>query len=102
MVCMPDMCSSCHVFGFAAHWHTYLIGLSSMFVECDCSDEVDALLGKRKDLEHEVSLSMKTEFMSLWDGIETSTDSRVVILGATNRMHELDEAVLRRSVYTAV
>lgn len=49
-------------------------------------------------MEHEVSLSMKTEFMSLWDGIETNADSRVVVLGATNRMHELDEAVLRRSV----
>ena len=49
-------------------------------------------------MEHEVSLSMKTEFMSLWDGIETNADSRVVILGATNRMHELDEAVLRRLV----
>ena len=99
---MPDMCSSCHDSGFAAHWHVYLVGLSSMSVKCACADEVDALLGKRKDLEHEVSLSMKTEFMSLWDGIETSTDSRVVILGATNRMYELDEAVLRRSVYTAV
>lgn len=69
-----------------------------MFNYCDCADEVDALLGKRKDMEHEVSLSLKTEFMSLWDGIDTNTDSRVVILGATNRMHELDEAVLRRLV----
>lgn len=67
-----------------------------MYIVCDTADEVDALLGKRKDLEHEVSLSMKTEFMALWDGIETSAASRVVILGATNRPHELDEAVLRR------
>lgn len=65
---------------------------------CHCADEVDAMLGKRKDMEHEVSLSMKTEFMSLWDGIETDASSRIVILGATNRPQELDEAVLRRSV----
>lgn len=63
-----------------------------------CADEVDALLGKRRDMEHEVSLSMKTEFMSLWDGIETDAMSRIVILGATNRPQELDEAVLRRLV----
>ena len=62
------------------------------------ADEVDALLGKRKDMEHEVSLSMKTEFMSLWDGVETDKASSIGILGATDRPQELDEAVLRRSV----
>ena len=100
---MPGMCSSCHVVWFCSSWVrliccSCIVGLSHMLISYGCADEVDALLGKRKDMEHEVSLSMKTEFMSLWDGIETSTESRVVILGATNRMHELDEAVLRRSV----
>lgn len=61
-----------------------------------CADEVDALLGKRKDFEHEVSIGMKTEFMSLWDGMENDPDSKVVIMGATNRPSELDTAVLRR------
>ncbi|KAL0021947.1 hypothetical protein WJX79_011011 [Trebouxia sp. C0005] len=59
-------------------------------------DEVDALLGKRKDHEHEVSIGMKTEFMSLWDGMDTDLTSKVVIMGATNRPQELDAAVLRR------
>ena len=76
-----------------------LVGILRDVMAPDCADEVDALLGKRKDMEHEVSLSMKTEFMSLWDGIETDATSRIVILGATNRPHELDEAVLRRSIH---
>ena len=59
---------------------------------------MDALLGKRREHEHEVSISMKNEFMSLWDGIETSLNSRVIVMGATNRPGELDDAVLRRSV----
>ena len=55
------------------------------------------MLGKRREHEHEVSISMKNEFMSLWDGIETSLNSRVIVMGATNRPGELDDAVLRRS-----
>jgi len=64
------------------------------------ADEVDALLGKRKEHEHEVSLSMKTEFMSLWDGMDTDLTSKVVVMGATNRPQELDNAVLRRYAAT--
>lgn len=60
------------------------------------ADEVDALLGKRRDHDHEVSVGMKTEFMSLWDGMDTDLTSKVVIMGATNRPQELDTAVLRR------
>lgn len=59
-------------------------------------DEVDALLGKRREHDHEVSTGMKTEFMSLWDGMDTDLTSKVVIMGATNRPQELDNAVLRR------
>jgi len=69
-----------------------------MFRRCAVlyADEVDALLGKRRDHEHEVSVSMKTEFMSLWDCMDTDLTSKVVIMGATNRPQELDAAVLRR------
>ena len=59
---------------------------------------MDALLGRRKEIEHEVSISMKTEFMSLWDGLETNSRSKVIVMGATNRPGELDAAVKRRSV----
>ncbi|PNW73971.1 hypothetical protein CHLRE_13g580050v5 [Chlamydomonas reinhardtii] len=60
-------------------------------------DEVDAMLGKRgQSSEHEATLQVKTEFMQLWDGMESSRGQRVVVMGATNRPWMVDEAVLRR------
>ncbi|PNH00222.1 Protein MSP1, partial [Tetrabaena socialis] len=48
-------------------------------------DEVDAMLGKRgSSSEHEATLAVKTEFMQLWDGMESSRGQRVVVMGATN------------------
>ena len=60
------------------------------------ADEVDALLGRRRDHEHEAVTSMKTEFMQLWDGFLTESRANVMVLAATNRPYDLDEAVLRR------
>ncbi|KAL2153368.1 hypothetical protein VTH82DRAFT_4523 [Thermothelomyces myriococcoides] len=63
-------------------------------------DEIDAVLGTRRTGEHEASGMVKAEFMTLWDGL-TSTNAagipnRIVVLGATNRIHDIDEAILRR------
>eukprot|EP00270_Netrium_digitus_P006337 TRINITY_DN1873_c0_g3_i1.p1 TRINITY_DN1873_c0_g3~~TRINITY_DN1873_c0_g3_i1.p1 ORF type:complete len:459 (+),score=133.29 TRINITY_DN1873_c0_g3_i1:108-1484(+) len=59
-------------------------------------DEVDSFLGQRRNSEHEAVTNMKTEFMSLWDGFTTDDRARVMVLAATNRPWELDEAILRR------
>ncbi|AES72565.2 ATPase family AAA domain-containing protein 1 isoform X1 [Medicago truncatula] len=59
-------------------------------------DEVDSFLGQRRSSDHEASLNMKTEFMALWDGFSTDQSARVMVLAATNRPSELDEAILRR------
>lgn len=61
-------------------------------------DEIDSLLCQRSSDENEATRRIKTEFMVQLDGANTSSDSRVVILGATNRPEELDEAVRRRFV----
>ncbi|RKP17061.1 AAA-domain-containing protein, partial [Rozella allomycis CSF55] len=58
-------------------------------------DEIDALLRDRQSKDHEVVAIMKTEMMSLWDGLMTG-NSRVVILGATNRPNDIDSAFQRR------
>ncbi|KAJ7965289.1 ATPase family AAA domain-containing protein 1-like [Quillaja saponaria] len=59
-------------------------------------DEVDSFLGQRRTSDHEALLNMKTEFMALWDGFTTDSNARVMVLAATNRPSELDEAILRR------
>eukprot|EP00741_Cyanophora_paradoxa_P006275 tig00000989_g6084.t1 len=59
-------------------------------------DEIDALLSERRSSEHEASATTKSAFLTLWDGLFTRQDSRVIVLGATNRPWELDPAILRR------
>ncbi|XP_043717417.1 outer mitochondrial transmembrane helix translocase-like isoform X1 [Telopea speciosissima] len=59
-------------------------------------DEVDSFLGQRRNTDHEALTNMKTEFMALWDGFTTDQNAQVMVLAATNRPSELDEAILRR------
>ncbi|GJJ12095.1 hypothetical protein Clacol_006336 [Clathrus columnatus] len=63
-------------------------------------DELDALFGARVSgretggmLAHR---SVITEFMQEMDGLKTSRLSNVIVIGATNRPFDLDDAVLRR------
>jgi len=64
-------------------------------------DEIDAVLGTRRSGEHEASGMVKAEFMTHWDGLTsantgTRSPQRILILGATNRIQDIDEAILRR------
>ncbi|XP_077296768.1 spastin isoform X11 [Arctopsyche grandis] len=59
-------------------------------------DEVDSLLSERCSGEHEASRRLKTEFLVEFDGLPGSGDHRVIVMAATNRPQELDEAALRR------
>lgn len=59
-------------------------------------DEIDSLLSQRGDSEHESSRRMKTEFLVQLDGATTSAEDRVLVVGATNRPQEIDEAARRR------
>lgn len=61
-------------------------------------DEIDSLLSQRSDTEHESSRRLKTEFLVQLDGATTADDERILIVGATNRPQELDEAARRRLV----
>ncbi|EER08559.1 Spastin, putative [Perkinsus marinus ATCC 50983] len=60
-------------------------------------DEVDSILGKRGGNDHEATRRLKTEMLIQLDGIHQDAEKgRVVVLAATNRPMDLDEAVLRR------
>ncbi|XP_033874298.3 spastin-like isoform X2 [Acipenser ruthenus] len=68
-------------------------------------DEIDSLLCERREGEHDASRRLKTEFLIEFDGVQSIGDDRVLVMGATNRPQELDEAVLRRfakRVYVAL
>jgi len=60
-------------------------------------DEVDSLLGARGgSSEHEATRKTRNEFMAAWDGICSKDNERVLVLAATNRPFDLDDAVIRR------
>ncbi|KAJ8353613.1 hypothetical protein SKAU_G00211800 [Synaphobranchus kaupii] len=59
-------------------------------------DEIDSLLSQRTDGEHDSSRRIKTEFLVQLDGAATSADDRILVVGATNRPQEIDEAARRR------
>ncbi|OMO66999.1 hypothetical protein COLO4_30261 [Corchorus olitorius] len=60
-------------------------------------DEVDSMLGQRTRVgEHEAMRKIKNEFMTHWDGLLTKAGERILVLAATNRPFDLDEAIIRR------
>jgi len=59
-------------------------------------DEIDALLQTRKgEFTPHYMVNTLNEFMQEWDGLNSQNDG-VIVIGATNRPFDLDEAVLRR------
>uniref|UniRef100_A0A7S0VEK0 microtubule-severing ATPase n=1 Tax=Polytomella parva TaxID=51329 RepID=A0A7S0VEK0_9CHLO len=60
-------------------------------------DEADSLLSMRgKSNENEASRRLLTEFLVQFDGVAGTGKDRVVVVAATNRPWELDDAVRRR------
>ncbi|KAI8439794.1 hypothetical protein MSG28_013470 [Choristoneura fumiferana] len=59
-------------------------------------DEIESFLRTRTAHDHEATAMMKTQFMSLWDGLITDPCCTVIIMGATNRPQDLDKAIQRR------
>ncbi|KAJ3337969.1 hypothetical protein HDU91_001339, partial [Kappamyces sp. JEL0680] len=67
-------------------------------------DEIDSLLTSRTEGEQEATRRMKTEFLVQFDGCGTDASGkrvgaqpdRILMIGATNRPGEIDEAARRR------
>jgi len=60
-------------------------------------DEIDSILSKRTNEDHEASRRLKTEFLVQFDGAGSGEDdAHVIVIGATNIPESLDDAVIRR------
>lgn len=106
--CPVPFASSPHPYSHPIYLKSILI-LSSYichiisYLLCDCwfqpsiifIDEVDSLLSERREGEHDASRRLKTEFLVEFDGLPSNPEERVLVMAATNRPQELDEAALR-------
>ena len=59
-------------------------------------DEIDSILSKRSGSENEATKRLKTEFLIQFDGLGSNINARLLVIAATNRPMDLDEALLRR------
>jgi len=75
----------------------YATGVLLLFNALHNSDFfADSFLRARSSQDHEATAMMKAQFMSLWDGLITDPNCVVIVMGATNRPRDLDQAILRR------
>ncbi len=58
-------------------------------------DEVDSVAEKRQGDSHEASKRLVAQFLTEMDGFSERSDSNVIVIAATNRVHDVDPALRR-------
>ncbi|XP_075671467.1 uncharacterized protein LOC142641003 [Castanea sativa] len=61
-------------------------------------DEIDSVMSTRLANENDASRRLKSEFLIQFDGVASNSNDVIIVIGATNKPQELDDAVLRRLV----
>ncbi len=59
-------------------------------------DEIDSILSKRSENDNEAAKRLKTEFLIQFDGLGSNSNAKLLVIAATNRPMDLDDALLRR------
>ena len=59
-------------------------------------DEMDSILSKRGASDTEEARRLKNEFLIQFEGVSSGASDRIVVIGATNRPFDIDDAILRR------
>ncbi|XP_052302936.1 uncharacterized protein LOC7488910 isoform X2 [Populus trichocarpa] len=59
---------------------------------------IDSIMSTRLANENDASRRLKSEFLIQFDGVTSNPNDLVIVIGATNKPQELDDAVLRRLV----
>ena len=59
-------------------------------------DDIDSILSKRSENDNDAAKRLKTEFLIQFDGLGSNSDAKLLVIAATNRPMDLDDALLRR------
>ncbi len=59
-------------------------------------DEIDSVLSKRSENDNDAAKRLKTEFLIQFDGLGSNSNAKLLVIAATNRPMDLDDALLRR------
>ena len=58
-------------------------------------DEIDSVAEKRDGDTHEASKRLVAQFLTEMDGFDERSGANVIVIAATNRLHDIDPALLR-------
>jgi spastin len=59
-------------------------------------DDIDSILSKRSENDNDAAKRLKTEFLIQFDGLGSNSEAKLLVIAATNRPMDLDDALLRR------